>query len=94
MSSTAKLADYVVAPKLSLEQPGMTILHEGLWISNGASAGYPEPFAQYHPAIVPPPAGSDLLEEWEFFYGLAQRMGLSLKFAGESLDMKKQTQHG
>ncbi len=88
MSATAKLADYVVAPKLSLEQPSMTILHEALWIMNGASAGYPEPFAQYHPAIVPPPIGSDLLEEWEFFYGLAQRMGLSLRFSGELLDME------
>ena len=66
----------------------MTILHEALWIMNGASAGYPEPFAQYHPAIVPPPIGSDLLEEWEFFYGLAQRMGLSLRFSGELLDME------
>ncbi|MBT4159741.1 MAG: molybdopterin dinucleotide-binding protein, partial [Gammaproteobacteria bacterium] len=87
MSSTAKLADYVVAPKLSLEQPGITLLHDGLWFS-GAMVGYPEPYAQYHPAIVPPPAGSDLLEEWEFFYGLAQRMGLKLKFGGEYLDME------
>jgi anaerobic selenocysteine-containing dehydrogenase len=43
--------------------------------------GYPEPYAQYSPAIVDPPEGSDVIEEWEFFYGLAQRMGLPLTIA-------------
>jgi anaerobic selenocysteine-containing dehydrogenase len=28
---------------------------------------------------VEPPAGSDVVAEWEFFYGLAQRMGLDLR---------------
>jgi len=41
----------------------------------------------YQPQIVDPPEGSDLLEEREFFYGLAQRMGLQLELAGEKLDM-------
>jgi anaerobic selenocysteine-containing dehydrogenase len=27
---------------------------------------------------VPPPAGSELIEEWEFLYGIAQRLGLQL----------------
>ena len=40
--------------------------------------GYSEPYAQYTPALVAPPPGSDVIEEWEFFYGLAQRMGLEL----------------
>lgn len=86
MSATAKQADYVMAPKLSLERPGMTAPNEGVWFY-GASTGYPEPYAQYHPAIVEPPEGSDLIEEWEFFYGLAQRMNLGLRLNGEALDM-------
>jgi anaerobic selenocysteine-containing dehydrogenase len=28
--------------------------------------------------VVSPPAGSDVIPEWEFFYGLAQRLGLEL----------------
>jgi anaerobic selenocysteine-containing dehydrogenase len=40
--------------------------------------GYPEPYAQYSPAVARPPEGSDVIEEWEFFYGLAQRMELPL----------------
>ncbi|MEZ4354465.1 MAG: molybdopterin-dependent oxidoreductase [Myxococcota bacterium] len=75
MSATAKLADYVIAPKLSLEVPGMTLPTESL---TPYAMGYPVPYAQYSPAIVDPPEGSDLIEEWEFFYGLAQRMDLPL----------------
>jgi anaerobic selenocysteine-containing dehydrogenase len=75
MSATAKLAHYVIAPKLSLEQPGMTLPSESLV---PYAMGYLVPYAQYTPKLVDPPQGSDLIEEWEFFYGLAQRMGLPL----------------
>ena len=78
MSATAKLADYVIAPKLSLEVPGMTLPTESL---TPYAMGYPEPYAMYSPAIVDPPEGSDVIEEWEFFYGLAQRMKLPLTLA-------------
>lgn len=78
MSATAKLSDYVIAPKLSLEVPSMTLPTEAF---TPYAMGYPVPYAQYSPAIVDPPAGSDVIEEWEFFYGLAQRMGLSLTLA-------------
>jgi anaerobic selenocysteine-containing dehydrogenase len=77
-SATARMADYVIAPKLSLEVPGITLSSEGLeqvYVGHG----YSEPYAQYSPVVVDPPEGSDVLEEWEFFYGLAQRMGLTLQ---------------
>ena len=45
-------------------------------MSNGY--GLEAAFAQYTLPIVDPPAGSDLLEEWEFFAGLAARLGLAL----------------
>jgi anaerobic selenocysteine-containing dehydrogenase len=76
MSATAKLADYVIAPRLSLEQPGMSLPTETLV---PYAMGYGMPYAQYTPAIVEPPAGSDLIEEWAFFYGMAQRMELPLR---------------
>ena len=75
LSATAKLADYVIAPPLSLEQPGMSLPSETLV---PYAMGYLVPYAQYTPKIVDPPEGADLIEEWEFFYGLAQRMGLPL----------------
>lgn len=76
-TATTELADYVLAPKLPLETPGTTLSTENLFCVSPA-LGYTEPYGQYAPAIVDPPAGSDLLEDWEFFYGMAQRMGLPL----------------
>ena len=77
LSATAKLCDYVIAPKLQFEVPGMSQPNESLWFY-GVGLGYPAPYAQYAPRLVDPPAGSDVIEEWEFFYGLAQRLGLEL----------------
>jgi anaerobic selenocysteine-containing dehydrogenase len=77
MSATAKVADYVIAPTLSLEVPGTTLLNESLFYY-GMGFGYPAPYAQYTPAIVDPPAGSDVIEDWQVFYGLARRMGIDL----------------
>ena len=77
MSATSKLADYVIAPRLSLEVPGLSVSSEAIE-QTYVGMGYSEPYAQYCPAIVSPPPGSDVIEEWEFFYGLAQRMGLAL----------------
>ncbi len=67
MTPTAELADFVIGCKLSLEKPDYTRHLE--WY-------FREPFAQFTPALVQ--AESDVLDEWEFFYGLAQRMGVPL----------------
>lgn len=83
MTATAELADYVIPPKLSLETPATTQLCEGNK-HYGYGLGFDEPYASYAPAIIDPPADSDVVEEWAFFYGLAQRMGLSLFVAGQS----------
>src|SRR5262249_25894406 len=80
MSASAKLAHYVVAPKVGFEVPTASYLKESMELYS-AVAGAPEPFGMYAPALVDPPAGSDLLEEWELFYGLAQRMGFEMLFS-------------
>ncbi len=77
LSATAKLADYVIAPRLSLEVPGLSMPNESLW-HYAVGLGYPVPYGQYTPALVEPPAGSDVVEEWQFFHGVARRMGLKL----------------
>jgi anaerobic selenocysteine-containing dehydrogenase len=87
MSATAKLCDYVIAPRLSLEAPSTTSPNEAL-VYYGVSPGYPEPYAQYADKVVDPPRGSDVIEEWEFFYGLAQRMGLQLTVGHQQVDME------
>ncbi|MEM7410217.1 MAG: molybdopterin-dependent oxidoreductase [Myxococcota bacterium] len=77
MSATAQLADYVIAAKHSLEMPGITLNQDYLALY-GVGFGYPEAYGQYTPALVAPPEGSDVVEEWEFFYETARRMQLPL----------------
>lgn len=76
LGQTARLAHYVIAPTTVLEVPGMRTDFPVSYAN--AYGGYPDTVAQYTPAIVDRPPGSDLLEEWEVFYGLAQRMGYQL----------------
>jgi anaerobic selenocysteine-containing dehydrogenase len=76
MTGTARLSDYVIAPKLTFEQPGNTVLQEFLGVFPGW--GYWTPYAQSSPVLAQPPAGADVIDDWEFFYGLARRMGLQL----------------
>jgi anaerobic selenocysteine-containing dehydrogenase len=77
LTDTAKLADYVLAPKLPLETPGCSLSTENLFTVSPA-LGYTERFGQYAPPVCDVPPDSDLQEDWEFFYGLAKRMDLPL----------------
>lgn len=79
MSATAKYADYVVAAKMAFETPSFTALQEIIQLYAPGYGGLAEPWAQYTEAIVEPPPGSDVLEEWEFFYGIACRLDLDLE---------------
>ncbi len=78
LSATAELADYVIAPMLSFEAPGMSHSVESLKYY-GFGLGTPRPWAQYAPRIVDPPKGSAVIEDWKFFLGLARRMGIEMK---------------
>lgn len=77
-SETAKLADVVFAVKQPFERPDHTQFLEGL--------GLELPFAQYTPALVDPPVGADVVDDWMVYFALAQRLGLALDLAGP-LDM-------
>lgn len=78
MSPTARLAHYIVPARLPYEMPGTTIFSEFIsMVGNGF--GLPEPFAQYTPALVEPPAGSDVIDPWRLLYRLAQRMKVKLQ---------------
>jgi len=80
MALTARLADYVIATKMTLETPGFTQRVEALKYYT-VGIGQSRPYAQYSPRIVDPPEGSDLIEEWEFYNGVGKRMGLILQMA-------------
>jgi anaerobic selenocysteine-containing dehydrogenase len=67
MSATAEMADYVLAPKLTLEREDVTLL---------ADPWYEKPYSQYSKSIVE--TDHDVIEEWEFYWGLARRLGLEV----------------
>jgi anaerobic selenocysteine-containing dehydrogenase len=77
MSETARMADYVIATKRSLEMPGFTLITDML--TSYPTYGFTAPHAQYTPVVVDPPEGSELIEDWELYYELAKRMGLPLE---------------
>jgi len=86
LSATARHAHYVIGPRLGFESPAITFGNEGITVY-GLSLGYPEPYAQYQPALIEPPAGSDVLEDWRIFFELGRHMGLPLAFRGQPFDM-------
>lgn len=79
LSGTAVHADYVIATYDQLETPAMSALNESV---GDLHPGYDwnEPYAFYRPALLPPPEGAELLESWQIYYRVAQRLGLPLSY--------------
>lgn len=80
MTTTARLAHYVIPPKLMYERADIPIMF-------GQGTRVPIPFSQYTAPVIAPPDDSELAEEWFFIWDLARRMGLQLVVAGQPLDM-------
>jgi len=76
MSATARRAHYVIAPTMPLEVAASNMQFDFYMVRNVAGYGTDRSYAHYTPAIVTPPEGSDLIEEWEFFHGLMIRLNL------------------
>jgi len=77
MSATARFADYVLAVKHPFERADVPKLMD---------ATFPFPFSQYTPPLVE--ASGDVMEEWEIFWELARRLGITLKIPGIRMDEK------
>ncbi|MCB2074631.1 MAG: molybdopterin-dependent oxidoreductase [Novosphingobium sp.] len=69
MNETCKVSDYVIATTTPFERAEITIPGDAM---------FPEPFVQYAPPVVPKPDG--VMDEWEFFWGVAARMNVPLTF--------------
>lgn len=78
MAATARMADYVIAPKTCLEREDVTLLTD-IW--------HDRPYCQYTEAVVEPQG--DTIEEWEFFWELARRMDLQLALPNGPVDMER-----
>lgn len=81
MSATAQLAHYVLPPRMMYERADLPFA-----AIDGAPL-FPTNWMQLTEPVLPPPAGSDLVEDAYVYWSLAKRLGLQLVFAGEPLDM-------
>jgi anaerobic selenocysteine-containing dehydrogenase len=69
LNETGKLADYVIAASQPFERHEITVPGDSL---------FPVPFVQYtRPVVAKPP---EVVHDWEFFWGVAARMGVALTF--------------
>lgn len=82
MSETARLAHYILPPTLQYER-------YDLLFGQDAESLNPEPYQQYLTPVSARPPGSDLIEDWRFFYEMAKRLGNELLFFGNALNMEK-----
>jgi anaerobic selenocysteine-containing dehydrogenase len=79
MNETARLGHYVIATSQPFERHEVSIPGDSL---------YPQAFAQYTPPVVEKPP--ELIDDWEFFWGVAARMSLplTLKYWNYGLDFE------
>jgi anaerobic selenocysteine-containing dehydrogenase len=75
LTQTADYADYVFAPRLSLERADVPPFMDR-W--------FREPYACYTPAVVTEPEG-DLLNDWEVYWEIAERLGVDIELPGGSI---------
>ncbi|MGE0383298.1 MAG: molybdopterin-dependent oxidoreductase [Gammaproteobacteria bacterium] len=83
MTETARLSHYVLPPTAFYEHADLLCakLYE--------TAIFARPVAQYTPALMPPPAGSDVADDCAMLWGIAQRLGRTVRFDGVDLDMRR-----
>ena len=73
MTQTARYCDYILPPTMPYERADLpltipTVVFTDInWI-------------QYTPPVVSPPAGSELIEDWQLYTGLAKRLGLQIQY--------------
>ncbi len=82
MTATSRLAHYVLPPKLMYERSDMPAPF-------GRGARFPLSFTQHTDAVVSPPAGSEVVDDWYVFWALAKRLGVQIEYRGVPLDMER-----
>lgn len=80
MTATAMKADYILPPRMQYERADLPLLIPNYPLQ-------PENWLQFTPAVLKPPVGSDLTEDWYVYWSVAARLGRQIIFAGEALNM-------
>ena len=82
MTATARLAHYILPPRMMLER------HD-LGSRDYEVHTMQRPYAQYAEPVLQPPDGAELVEDWQVCFELARRLGLALTFDGVPLDTQQ-----
>lgn len=85
LSATARSADFVFAPKLSLEVQDSSAIYELFGNFGSPGMGFERPYAQFSQPLLEPPAGSDVAEDYEFIHAIARKMDLTLRIKPMSM---------
>lgn len=81
MTVTAQLSDYILPPTLQYERADLPLFLYETLIEQ-------ERYTRYTPAVARPPVGAEVQDDHNYFFGLAQRLGVVLEHFGQPLDME------
>jgi anaerobic selenocysteine-containing dehydrogenase len=76
MTATAKFAHYIIPPKMQYERDDLPISLAGFTL-------FTENWAQYTPALISPPAGSEVCDDWYPYWSIAKRLGFPINYLGK-----------
>lgn len=79
LTATAELSHYVFAPKMLYERPDLSFSVPGVLFQHRT-------YAQFTPAVIDPPVGSDVIDDWYLYWSIVKRLGLDLTYAKTPLD--------
>jgi anaerobic selenocysteine-containing dehydrogenase len=82
MTNTARLAHFVIPPKLMFERYDLPTRDYETIVTG-------RPYAQYAVPVAQPPPGSEVVDDWYVFWALAQRLGKQIHFDGVPLEMRQ-----
>ena len=80
LTNTAQLAHYILPPVMMYERADLPISDPNFNIGTTTWSQFAEP-------VLEPPEGSELVSDWYPYWGIARRLGLSMQFCGQELDL-------
>lgn len=81
MNQTSQLAHFVLPPFMIYERADIPM--------SIPLPLFPDSWTQYTPAVLKPPAGSELIDDWQVYWEVASRLGIQISFDEKvDLDMK------
>ena len=77
MTPSAKYAHYILPPKMQYERPDLPLTLPGFSL-------FSDNWMQYTPALVAPPADSEVCDDWYPFWAIAKRLGFPINYVNKA----------